>query len=138
MLNINEIVTRIQTLGYSVELLNGTDINNFNPENSPTIYIGYKGILSQYENNNITLNALTVHGGSLNVTYEVQIFCEIKDFPTIWKQIYNKLVGWNPTLEERLHTSFTYNSGGVMPIASSLYMRWLDIWTIGFNSVNPI
>jgi len=101
----------------------------------PIIYVGYHTIDSKNPTVPIEHDLFNQHGEDLVQTFEVQIVCEVKNFSTIWKNVYKSLIGWHPDVVELQHTGMTYAQGGVMGLENSRLWH-LDRWKIGFPTVN--
>lgn len=103
--------------------------------NLPIIYVGYHKLNSKNPTVPIEHDLFNQHGEDLVQTFELQIVCEIRNFSTIWKNIYKTLIGWHPDIVELQHTGMTYSEGGVMGLENSRLWH-IDRWKIGFPTVN--
>lgn len=136
MITLDTVKTRLALTGYTVQFARDKEIDLQELTDLPIIFIGYNNIEDRRANEAIALDTYAVNGENLTQSFTLQIVCSQADFPVVWKNIYKKLIGWNPTTGEQYHTSFTYVQGGAVGLSNSKFY-WMDIWRIGFptNSI---
>lgn len=136
MIDLLTLRTRLLETGYTVEFSRDRDIDLQEPSVLPIVYIGYNSIESQRENSTLAMDIYSLNGENLAQSFTIQLVCLPENFPTVWKTLYKKLIGWNPVSSEAPHTSFSYLQGGVMGLSNGK-LYWADVWRVGFptNSI---
>lgn len=134
MIDLNVIITRLQqTTDYTIVPARAKE-----PEltgNLPILYIGYRTIDSKNPRDAIAYDVYNLHGEDLLQSFDIQIACKQVDLPIIWMNVYKQLIGWNPKPNEAIHSSFTYERGGMMGLSNDSCF-WLDRWIIGFPTLD--
>ena len=135
MIDIQVLIDKLKAeTTYTVELARVREPELQEISGLPVIYVGYATIDSKNPSAPIELTMFNTHGEDLVQSFDIQIVCKSADLPTIWKNIYTKLITWNPQPLERHHSGFTYSQGGVMGLANG-NLWWLDRWRIGFPTL---
>lgn len=136
MIDVNILISKLQAeTTYTVELARVREPELQEITDLPIIYIGYATVDSKNPTSPIEHDLYNLHGEDLVQSFDIQIVCRAENLPTIWKNIYSKLIGYNPTPNENMHSGFTYSQGGVMGLANG-NLWWIDRWKIGFPTVN--
>lgn len=116
---------------YRVEFAKDTLPNFQDIVDLPVIFVGYATIDSKNPRAPIEHSLFNTNGEDLVQAFEIHIVCQTASFSTIWKNVYTKLIGWNPDYTEKYHSGFTYSQGGKMGLSNSKFWH-VDIWKIGF------
>lgn len=135
MITLDILKTKLLTTGYEVQFARDREVDLQEQVDLPIIYIGYASIDSKNPTSPVEHDFLNLHGEDLVQSFHIQIVCAANQLATIWKSLHSTLVGWNPTPGEQYHSGFTYSQGGMMGLSNSK-LWWLDVWKIGFPTVN--
>lgn len=133
----NKIKTFPACATYTVELARTKEPVLSEFTTLPIIYCGYHTIDSENPTTPQAADLFNQHGEDLTQTFVIQIVSTITNFDTVWKNVYQSLIGWHPDLIEKQHTGFTYQQGGMMGLENGR-LWWLDRWSIGFPLTNVL
>jgi len=135
MYDIADIITLMQTTGYTVERAKAKEPVLSELNTLPIAYVGFRGIDSNNPTTPESFSNYEQNGENLIQTFDVHICCESTDLPVIWRKIYKSLSGKNPIPAEAQFSSITYQQGGVIGIENAR-LWWLDRWAVQFPSLN--
>lgn len=135
MYDIADVITLIQTTGYTVELARAKEPVLSELNTLPIVYVGFRGIDSKNPTTPESFSNFEQNGENLIQTIDIQICCLVTDLPVIWRKIYKSLSGKSPTPVEEQFSSITYQQGGVLGLENSR-LWWLDRWAVQFPSLN--
>ena len=136
MITLDTIKTRLEAqTTYPIAFARDREIDLQEQIDLPVIYIGYSTIDSKNPTSPVEHDFLNLHGEDLVQSFLIQTVATQATFPTIWKAVYTALVGWNPTPGEANHSGFTYSQGGLQGLSNSK-LWWIDLWRLGFPTVN--
>lgn len=135
MYDIADIITLIQTTGYTVERAKAKEPVLSELTDLPIVYVGFRGIGAENPTTLEGVGAYNQNGENLTQSFEVQICCEEQELPVIWRAVFKSLVGKNTQPLEQEMSSITYGKGGVIGFENGRLWH-LDRWYVDFPSMN--
>lgn len=136
MFDLTDIITRLQTETlYTIERAKVKEPSLVATNILPIVYVGFQSLDSENPSLAISTDLYDEHGIDLVQTFSIQINCLETNLSTIHRIIYKALIGWNPRPLEEQFSGFSYKQGGVIGLDNGR-MWWIDLYTIGFPSLN--
>lgn len=135
MTSIDDIIDLLAGIPYTVEKTREEQPDLIEILDLPVIYVGYSTLHAKDPTDVLDSNVYNMHGEDLVQGFDIQIVTTTDDLPTVWKTVYNSLIGKNPTPSEVTRSGLTYNKGGVMGIANGR-LWWLDKYNLAFPTLD--
>jgi len=136
MYDIADVITLIQTTGYTVERAKAKEPILSELTSLPIVYVGFRGIDSRNPTTPESFSNYEQNGENLIQTFDVQIVCDEIQLPVIWRKVYKSLAGKSTQPLEEQFSALTYQKGGVLGLENGR-MWHLDRWGVQFPSANP-
>jgi len=138
MFNIVDIVDRIySTTGITTGIGVDNETEQVNVENLPQIFVNYGETRNTATVEELGNEVLAAQGENIIQFVQVKIIASQSEFPSVWRTVFNALIGWHPEVNAANYSGLVYFQGVPRTYTIDVIV-YTDIWALQFPVSVPL